>query len=147
MFNLFLIDADAQCTRMSTSTLAVSPCGVLVASSDALFRRYVVNTLNSDRWPVREALGGADALGKLESGSCHLLVLDRRLPDLDADELAHMIEVRFPGIEVVVLDPDTGRPTVRTTASAAMSPLLRALEKAERDPGATRPAGAIPPFV
>src|SRR5579884_343647 len=129
MFNLFLIGADAQCTRMSTSTLAVSPRGVLVASSDALFRRYVVNTLNSDRWPVREALGGADALGKLESGSCHLLVLDRRLPDLDADELAQIIEVRFPGVEVVVLDPETGRPSLRTSSSVVISPLLRALEK------------------
>ena len=114
---------------MAIATLAVPPRGVLVASSDALFRRHVVNTLHSDRWPVQEALGGADALGKLESGSWHLLVLDRRLPDLDADELAQMIEVRFPGIEVVVLDPDTGRPTVRMATSAVTSPVLRALEK------------------
>ena len=115
--------------RMSIATLAVPPGGVLVASADALFRRHVAYTLHSDRWPVQEALGGADALGKLESGSCHLLVLDRRLPDLDADELAQIIEVRFPGIEVLVLDPDTGRPTSRTDASAITSPVLRALEK------------------
>jgi len=132
---------------MLAASLPAPTGGVLVASPDALFRRHIVNTLHSDRWPVEEALGGADALGKLERGNCHLLLLDRRLPDLDADELAHMIESRFPGIEVVVLDPDTGRPSLRTTASAAMSPLLRALEKAERDPGATRPEGAATPFV
>ena len=61
--------------RMSIATLAGPPGGVLVASADAGFRRHVAHTLHSDRWPVQEALGGADALGKLESGSCHLLVL------------------------------------------------------------------------
>jgi DNA-binding NtrC family response regulator len=128
--------------RMSIATLAGPPGGVLVASADAGFRRHVAHTLHSDRWPVQEALGGADALGKLESGSCHLLVLDRRLPDLDADELAQMIEVRFPGIEVVVLDPDTGRPSVRTEASPVTSPVLRALEKGNTAADAETPGGS-----
>src|SRR5579884_3470978 len=89
------------------------PGGVLVASPDALFRRHIVKTLHGDRWPVQEALGGADALGKLETVPCQLLLLDRRLPDLDADELMQIIKLRFPGIEVVVLNPETGKPIAR----------------------------------
>jgi len=55
-----------------------------------------------------EAQGGADALAKLESGEWQVLFLDRRLPDLDAEELVSIIKLRFPGIEVVLLDSDSG---------------------------------------
>ena len=113
--------------------LPVSP-GVLVASPDALFRRHIVNTLHSGRWPVQEALGGADALGKLESGSCQLLLLDRRLPDLDVEELLQIIQMRFPGIEVILLDPETGKPVERTMANSFTAPVLRTLEKIDRSP-------------
>ncbi len=117
------------------------PGGVLVASPDALFRRHIVDTLHCDRWPVEEAQGGADALGKLEAGPCELLLLDRRLPDLDADELMQIIKLRFPGIEVVVLDPETGKAMSRSKAGAVLSPVLRALEKMEI--GAEGAAGQI----
>jgi transcriptional regulator with PAS, ATPase and Fis domain len=48
----------------------------------------------------------------LEKGSWQALFLDRRLPDLDAEELSHTIRQRFPGIEVVLLDPDGNAETV-----------------------------------
>jgi transcriptional regulator with GAF, ATPase, and Fis domain len=57
---------------------------------------------------VREAQGGADALAQLESGQWQVLFLDRRLLDLDAEELVSIIKLRFPGIEVVLLDSDSG---------------------------------------
>jgi DNA-binding NtrC family response regulator len=57
---------------------------------------------------VQEVSGGADALVKLESGDWQLLFLDRRLPDLDAEEVIQIIKARFPGIEVVMLDSDGG---------------------------------------
>lgn len=114
--------------------------GVLVASSDELFRRQIVDTLHSDRWPVQEALGGADALGKLEAGNCHLLLLDRRLPDLDADELLQIIKLRFPGIEVVVFDLQGGKPIVRAKASSVVTPVLHTLEKMDTVTGAAETA-------
>jgi transcriptional regulator with GAF, ATPase, and Fis domain len=43
----------------------------------------------------------------LESGFWQVLFLDRRLPDLDAEELSHAVRQRFPGIEVVMLDPSS----------------------------------------
>jgi transcriptional regulator with GAF, ATPase, and Fis domain len=42
----------------------------------------------------------------LESGFWQVLFLDRRLPDLDAEELSHTVRQRYPGIEVVLLDPE-----------------------------------------
>jgi len=52
-------------------------------------------------------MGGADALAKLEKGDWQILFLDRRLPDLDAEELIAIIQRRFHGLQVVLLDSDT----------------------------------------
>jgi len=58
---------------------------------------------------VHAASGGAEALVQLENGDWQVLFLDRRLPDLDAEELIDIIKRRFPGIEVVLLDSDSGQ--------------------------------------
>jgi DNA-binding NtrC family response regulator len=82
---------------------------VIVASSNVAFRQQIVQNLLSSSISAAEALGGADALGQLESSECQLLLLDRRLPDLDPDELLQIIHQRFPGIDVLLLD-DSGQP-------------------------------------
>jgi DNA-binding NtrC family response regulator len=82
---------------------------VIVASPDADIRKQVVQNLLLSRIPAAEALGGADALGKLEASECQLLLLDRKLPDLNADELLQIVHRRFPGIDVLLLD-EAGRP-------------------------------------
>src|SRR4051812_16861819 len=74
--------------------------GVLVASGDAARRDQIISTLHTDRWPVIAAEGGADALGKLETTECDLLLLDRCLPDLDPDEFIAMVK-RMYGLEFV----------------------------------------------
>jgi DNA-binding NtrC family response regulator len=81
--------------------------GALIASPDSALREQVVHRLNGRCRPVQQALGGADALAKLEKGDWQVLFLDRRLPDLDADELIAIIERRFPGTQVVMLDSDS----------------------------------------
>ena len=43
------------------------------------------------------------------AANASLLFLDRRLPDLDAEELLQIIHRRFPGIDVLLLD-DAGHP-------------------------------------
>jgi len=93
------------------TTTAVIPStlgGVLVASPSIWFREQVRRSLPQRRWPVQEVQGGADALAELENGGWQVLFLDRRLPDLDAEELVSTIRVRFPGTEVVLLDSDNG---------------------------------------
>ena len=86
---------------------------VIVASPNPGFRRQILQDLTRSCVAAAEAIGGADALGKLENSECQLLLLDRRLPDLDAEELRQLIYRRFPGIDVLLLD-ETGNPLLPT---------------------------------
>jgi len=79
---------------------------VLVASPSPAVRQRVLESLRSPARRFEQATGGAEALVHLESGFWQVLFLDRRLPDLDAEELSHTVRQRFPGIEVVLLDPE-----------------------------------------
>jgi DNA-binding NtrC family response regulator len=84
--------------------------GALIASPCSALHQQVLQNLNG-RWrPVQHALGGAEALVKLEEGDWQVLFLDRRLPDLDSEELIAIIGQRFPGIQVVLLDSDAAFP-------------------------------------
>jgi DNA-binding NtrC family response regulator len=79
---------------------------ILVASPSHVVRQRVLESLRSPGRRVAQASGGAEALVQLESGSWQVLFLDRRLPDLDSEELRQTVRQRFPGIEVVLLDPE-----------------------------------------
>lgn len=83
--------------------------GALVASPNSALREQVVHRLNGRCRPVQQASGGADALSKLEKGGWQVLFLDRRLPDLDANEVNSLIQRRFPEIRVVMLDSEDRR--------------------------------------
>jgi DNA-binding NtrC family response regulator len=80
---------------------------ILVASPSTVVRQRVLESLRSPARRFEQATGGAEALVHLESGFWQVLFLDRRLPDLDAEELSHIVRQRFPGIEVVLLDPES----------------------------------------
>jgi DNA-binding NtrC family response regulator len=79
---------------------------VLVASPSNVVRQRVLDSLRSPARQFEQASGGAEALVHLESGFWQVLFLDRRLPDLDAEELSRTVRQRFPGIEVVMLDQE-----------------------------------------
>ncbi|HEY1270791.1 MAG TPA: sigma-54 dependent transcriptional regulator [Terriglobales bacterium] len=93
----------------TTPILSPNAGGVLIASPSTLFREQVLQSLDDSGRVIQEASGGAEALVKLENGDWQVLFLDRRLPDLDAEELIAIIKKRFPGIEVVLLDSDNGQ--------------------------------------
>jgi DNA-binding NtrC family response regulator len=118
--------------------------GALIASPSGALREQVVQSANG-RWPVQHALSGAEALAKLEKGNWQVLFLDRRLPDLDSEELRMMVERRFPEIQVVFVDCETmaaeeGESMGRAAELTGELPAPRAaLEAAE---GATRTVGA-----
>jgi DNA-binding NtrC family response regulator len=76
---------------------------VLVASPNTALRRRIIDSIPKTR-RVEQANGGAEALVRLESGNWKLLLLDRRLPDLDAEELSQTVRSRYPAVEVVLLD-------------------------------------------
>ena len=80
---------------------------ILVASPSHVVRQRVLESLRSPVRRVAQASGGAEALVQLETGSWQVLFLDRRLPDLNSEELSQTVRQRFPGIEVVLLDPES----------------------------------------
>jgi DNA-binding NtrC family response regulator len=94
-------------SAMSTfPIIARTAGGALIASPSSALREQVLRSLNG-RWrPVQHALGGAEALVKLGEGDCQVLFLDRRVQDLDSEELMAIIAQRFPGIQVVLVDSD-----------------------------------------
>jgi DNA-binding NtrC family response regulator len=93
---------------MTFPIIARATGGALIASPSRALREQVFNSLNG-RWrPVQHALGGAEALVKLEQGDWQVLFLDRRLQDLNSEELMAIIARRFPGIQVVLVDSDAG---------------------------------------
>ena len=79
---------------------------ILVASPSPVVRQRVLNNMRSPGRRCEQATGGAEALIHLESGSWQVLFLDRRLPDLDAEELRQTVRQRYPQIEVVLLDSE-----------------------------------------
>jgi DNA-binding NtrC family response regulator len=86
--------------------IASAAGGALIASPSSALRQQVLQSLNG-RWrPIQHALGGAEALEKLEAGNWQVLFLDPKLPDLASEELIAIIQRRFPGIQVVLLDSD-----------------------------------------
>lgn len=80
--------------------------GALIASPSSALREQVLQRLDGRCRPVQQASGGADALVQLEKGTWRVLYLDRRLRDLDVEELIAIIQRRFPGTEVVMVDSD-----------------------------------------
>ena len=102
---------------------------ILVASADPSFRERV------KRCPVyadatsEEAVGGAHALAKLLQWPCDGVLLDRNLPDLDAQEVAEQIRQQYPQIEVKLVDPGMmGREEANAGESTAAT---------EEEPGTT----------
>jgi transcriptional regulator with GAF, ATPase, and Fis domain len=93
---------------------------------------------------MEEAAGGADALAKLESENWGEVLLDRRLHDLDVDEVVRIIRMRHPRLLVRLLDsgavlanpgdaPGTTPDTVTDTAiDAVLNVLPREKTKSEQ---------------
>ncbi len=108
--------------------------GALIASPSSALREQVLQHLSGRCRPVQQALGGAEALVTLEKYDCEVLFLDRRLPDLDVEELIAIIERRFPETQVVMLDSDRGAGLERDAAGFSETG-LRAPERIEPLPG------------
>src|SRR5262249_2779318 len=81
---------------------------ILIASGNPKFRRQMAMTAAGTAAETEEAVGGAHALAKLVQFPCDGVLLDRHLPDLDAEEVAHMIRQKYPRIEVKVVDSRLG---------------------------------------
>ena len=124
----------------STPTSPAAATAVMVASGDAAFRKQMLGLLGP-RHGVIEALGGADALVKLELAPCAGLLLDRQLPDLDADELVRMLASQYPQLPVEMLDSAAALPRLAPTGPLDFRAFIQALRAA---PPPARAAAAWP---
>jgi DNA-binding NtrC family response regulator len=112
--------------------------GVLLASADSSLRQRFLHSLENCRGPVQQVFSGAEALAKLELGAWEVVFLDRALPDLTIEELVAIIHQRFPGVDVVLLEPEA-KPSPDTVP--AHSRLWAGWAKSSSSSPASRPAG------
>ncbi|MDE3136830.1 MAG: sigma-54-dependent Fis family transcriptional regulator [Acidobacteriota bacterium] len=91
----------------------------MIASSSEEFRHRIVAHVGASFGPVTEAVGGADALAKLNESPCRYLVLDRHLADLNPDELEDMLRKMYPALEVILLDSESGVSDLSVMSEAA----------------------------
>ncbi len=108
---------------------------ILVASADPTFRdRVKRNPVYADAMS-EEAMGGAHALAKLLQWPCDGVLLDRNLPDLDAEEVAEQIRKQYPQIEVELMD----LAAMAKEEEKAEEPAAAAEEGIEREAGEDAP--------
>ncbi len=77
---------------------------ILVASSQAAFRKRLMARLSPAALRPVEALGGADALLQLATSPFKTLLLDPLIEDLDVSELVDTVHARYPLMRVVVVE-------------------------------------------
>jgi transcriptional regulator with GAF, ATPase, and Fis domain len=95
---------DPAMAATATPGFARSCNRILIASADPSFRKRVLKNPVYAGSLSEEAFGGAHALAKLLQFPCDSVLIDRNLPDLDAQEVAEQIRQQFPRIEVELLD-------------------------------------------
>jgi len=102
-------------------------CRVLIASSDPTIRSRSIAETGSQKVFYEEAPSGAQAMARLRLMPFDLLILDRRLPDLNADEVAEIVRKKFPGLRIQLVDssefadekPETPAPIAFTNKYAS----------------------------
>jgi DNA-binding NtrC family response regulator len=101
----------------------------VVVSADAGLRQRLREQLTQMRWTVREAAGGAEAIGLAELDRPEAMIVDGWLPDLQAADFAGHMERMFPGVDLLSVDgAGSGLGAVK---SPRRNELLHALREAQ----------------
>ena len=107
--------------RISEATTAIA---VLLVSPNARLRQELREKLNSPRWSLQEATSGAEALEHLYEHGCEVLLLDPQLADLEFNEFSAMVGERFPAIQILTVNSQTGQIVVGSTSPTPLSAQL-----------------------
>ena len=114
---------------------------VVLASADAGWRQRLRTSLTGQRWQVREARGGVEAMAHLEASTPEAILVDSWLPDLEVGEFAGQIRMMYPLMELLQVD---GR-----VEGGARSPrrneLLHAMREAQNAPANDTAVWAVAP--
>jgi DNA-binding NtrC family response regulator len=84
---------------------------VLIVDDEEDFLHSLSTALRRRKMRVSTASSGEEALGKLETNSCPVVLLDLKMPGMDGLETLRRIKAADPSCEVLLL---TGLPTVAT---------------------------------
>ncbi len=103
---------------------------VVLASADATLRQKLHDSLTGMRWQVREAQGGAEAIGLIEQDRPAALLTDFWLPDLEVTEFVQQIAVLYPELEHLRVD---GTPVQGRLNNSRHHELLHAIRKAQAE--------------
>lgn len=100
---------------------------VVLASADADVRARLRGSLAGMRWAVHEAVGGADAIARLEEVRPEAMLLDSWLPDLEVSEFAGAVSLMYPAVDLIGMDGGA----VGSARSPRRNELLVALREAQ----------------
>lgn len=101
-----------------------NPASILLVSPNARLRTQLREKIHSSRWSLLEATSGAGALETLGHQPVDVLLLDPALPDIIPTEFSAMVLERFPQIELLTVNAQTGHLLL---AGAAPTPLASQL--------------------
>lgn len=97
---------------------------ILLVSPNPRLRAQLREKIGAPRWNMSEAGSGAEALELLAGSNVEMLLLDPMLPDIVANEFTAMVLQRFPSIEILSLNAQTGHLLL---ANASPTPLAAQL--------------------
>ncbi len=100
------------------------PVHILLVSPNPRLRVQLKEKIGAPRWKVQEAGSGAAALECLAESRTEVLLLDPMLPDIVANEFSALVLQRFPSIEILTLNAQTGHLLL---ANASPTPLATQL--------------------
>ena len=104
---------------------------VILVSADDHLRGTLAECLNGLRWRVREASAGAQAMMLLDQAEVEAMILDSWLPDLQVSDLAELVHLWYPLIDLLFMDDRTATVSARNPAPRR-GELLHAMREARR---------------
>jgi len=118
------------------------PIDVFVVSPNSRLREELQGKLNTSRWNMIHASGGAEALKLLNQHMAEdaVLLLDPALPDLEPGEFHSIVRERYPNTQIMMLNSYTGQLLV---GSASPTPVSRRIADEVNQSGSLR-TGPVP---
>ena len=83
---------------------------IVTADDSASVRQMVSFTLRQEGYEIIEAVDGQDALGKINSGTVHMLITDLNMPNMDGIELIKQVRAASNGnrcIPIIMLTTES----------------------------------------
>jgi transcriptional regulator with GAF, ATPase, and Fis domain len=86
----------------------------LVVSPNSRLKAELQEKLRFSRWSLSEAASGAEAIERLSTKHCEIILLDPVLPDLQVEDFSAIVREQFPTVQLISVDPQTGMPGLGT---------------------------------